>query len=46
MHSIVENANKYVPVYRMQDWINIFGIACSNKLQSRGKLTRLKSKMC
>jgi len=42
MHSIVENTNNYVPVYTMQDWINIFGLACSNKLQSRGKLYKIK----
>lgn len=35
MHSTIENAKKYVPVYTMQDWINIFGIAWSNRHQSK-----------
>lgn len=31
MHSAIESAKKYIPVYTMQDWLNIFKIARSKR---------------
>lgn len=35
MHSAIESAKKHVSVYSMQDWLNIFHIARSNRLRNK-----------
>ncbi|XP_063225537.1 uncharacterized protein LOC134532706 [Bacillus rossius redtenbacheri] len=35
MHSAIEKAKKYVPVYSMQDWLVIFRIARSKRLRNK-----------
>lgn len=46
MHSAIESANKYVSLYTMQDWLNIFKIARSkrgkNKTSGNYIVTELK----
>lgn len=38
MHSSIESAKKHVSVYCMQDWINIFHVARSNRLRNKRSL--------
>lgn len=33
MHSAIERAKKYIPVYTMRDWLNIFHIAKSSRIR-------------
>uniref|UniRef100_A0A6P7G7I4 Uncharacterized protein LOC114338671 n=1 Tax=Diabrotica virgifera virgifera TaxID=50390 RepID=A0A6P7G7I4_DIAVI len=35
MHSAIEKAKKYVPVYTIQDWFNIFRIARSRRVRNK-----------
>lgn len=35
MHSAIEHAKKYIPVYTIQDWLNIFRIARSKRNRNR-----------
>lgn len=35
MHSAIERAKKFIPVYTMQDWISIFKVARSNRLRNK-----------
>lgn len=42
IHSANETAEKFVPLYTMQDRINIFSIARSNQLWSKRKSYKIK----